>query len=147
MDLTLDYEQAFLPPGLELDAMIAVNLLGWQHITEAPERKTPSQPPFDKIKGSSGPWFVPPGGEFPGSRPGLYSTDIAYAWPLLKHFDKWFVESNLRHGVTAMVRVHSGSNWGQADGQTAELAICRAIILALIAEETKGPVDPLIVGR
>jgi hypothetical protein len=147
MDLTLDYDSVFLPAGLELDALIAVHLLRWQHITEAPPRKEPVAAPFAKIKGSAGPWFLPPGWEFPGSRPGLYSTDIGYAWPLLKHFDKFMVESNLRGGITAMVRLHNYSNWGQADGDTAELAICRAIILALIAEETKAPVEPLILGR
>jgi hypothetical protein len=141
MNLTRD--DAYLPAGLELDSLIAENLLRWKVTSEsevigASLRKMPAS------------WAMPPdadGEVILDRKPAPYSSDIAYAWPLLKHLDKWMVESNLRNGVTAVVRMQHWSDWGQADAPTAELAICRAIILALVAEAAGQDIEPVILGR
>jgi Phage ABA sandwich domain len=137
MDLLLEADRAYLPPGLELDTMIAVHLLGWRvvgyNVDTFPQGATFFGPPDEE------------GNSFEVTRPGHYSTDIAYAWPLLRHMQKWMVETNLRRGVTALTRVQEYGHWGQADGTTAELAICRSILLALIAEKTGQEVESIIL--
>lgn len=143
----------YMPAGLDLDTLVAVHVLEWRILPTRPPGPGPRvQSPFDEPGTPDGIWYMPPGWDHPGcARPGYYSTDIGHALPLLNRFWKWNLgnyaipllpdKDDKKFGVSALLYRHKDSYWGQAQAPTAALAICRAALLAVLADEQRRSIS------
>jgi len=111
-----------LPPGRELDALVAEKVMG---------QKLPLGPSEEAR--SVGPWFHGEGAVCPS-----YSTDIAAAWQVVEKFQQTGLAvfsfwTGQYPGYTANLNCETADGkwrYFTADADTAPLAICRAALLA-----------------
>lgn len=109
---------AALEAGRDLDVKIAERLFGWKHLKIRGRGMTGNQPGFRSCM-----YLVP-----------RYSTDIAAAWEVVKHFRGVAgcdVRVSCLHNRSMCEIEQDSGAFDTADADTAPLAICRAALSVL----------------
>jgi len=129
-----------LPAGRELDALIAEQVMGWVRSPNASQHAWGAFGADDKWRPVRN-WSEPEYNVFPFQP----SIDIFAAWAVVEKCLATCPEHERQVGIDAVV--HRGALWWRvtlrnrtgAEGETAQLAICRAALKAVAAGARAAP--------